>query len=210
MKKKETPLGILNGLLTLIATSGIALLILHVCDALYRLAIVTLDIPGYSGFQQDLILRNYHAAMRYLSPFTKGGFTLPDLAVSEDGAQHFADTKNIFLYVYCAAIASIVLLALIWLLNRKKTRAYLAVSAWTTLALPAIIGLCIAVDFNTFFVLFHKIFFSNDLWIFDYRTDEIILILPSQFFMYCALFIALCWVVAAIIQLTISRKRIKP
>ena len=34
---------------------------------------------------------------------------------------------------------------------------------------------------------FHKLFFDNDDWIFNPRTDPVIKILPDEFFMHCAI-----------------------
>lgn len=46
----------------------------------------------------------------------------------------------------------------------------------------AALGGLIAVDFNKYFVLFHKIFFTNDLWLLDPDTDLMIRMLPEGFF----------------------------
>lgn len=50
------------------------------------------------------------------------------------------------------------------------------------LALAAIFGGLIATDFNKYFVLFHEIFFDNDLWLLDPDTDLMIRMLPEGFF----------------------------
>ena len=52
----------------------------------------------------------------------------------------------------------------------------------------------IALNWDQVFVTFHKLFFSNDYWIFDPRTDPVITILPDEFFLHCAVMI-LCMVV---------------
>ena len=57
--------------------------------------------------------------------------------------------------------------------------------------LPVVLGILAALDFNRAFVVFHSIFFpGKSNWIFDYRTDPIILVLPQNFFMHCAMLIA--------------------
>ncbi len=40
----------------------------------------------------------------------------------------------------------------------------------------------IATNFTKYFVIFHKIFFSNDLWILNPKTDRLINIVPEPFF----------------------------
>ena len=56
-------------------------------------------------------------------------------------------------------------------------------------ALPAVIGLFVAVNWDWAFVTFHHIAFDNDYWIFDPATDPVINILPDTFFLHCALLI---------------------
>ena len=49
--------------------------------------------------------------------------------------------------------------------------------------LAAVLGAIIAVNFSQAFVIFHEIFFDNDLWLFDPRTDLMIRMLPEGLFM---------------------------
>ena len=52
------------------------------------------------------------------------------------------------------------------------------------------VGGLAALDFDRAFVVFHSLFFPGKTnWLFDPRTDEIINILPQEFFMNCALLI---------------------
>ena len=51
------------------------------------------------------------------------------------------------------------------------------------------LGALIASDFNRYFVIFHHIFFNNDLWILDPATDMLINIVPEPFFMDTAFLI---------------------
>ena len=50
-------------------------------------------------------------------------------------------------------------------------------------ALIAALAAIISTDFTKYFVIFHHIFFDNDLWILDPRTDLLINIVPEGFFM---------------------------
>ncbi len=49
--------------------------------------------------------------------------------------------------------------------------------------LAAVLGILVASNFSKFFVIFHEIFFDNDLWLFDPRTDLMIRMLPEGLFM---------------------------
>ena len=57
--------------------------------------------------------------------------------------------------------------------------------------ITAILALIISGDFTNYFVIFHHIFFDNDLWILDPATDMLINIVPEGFFMDTAARIAL-------------------
>ena len=54
----------------------------------------------------------------------------------------------------------------------------------------ALIGI-ISTDFTKYFIVFHKIFFNNDLWVLDPRTDMLINIVPEGFFFDTAARIAM-------------------
>ena len=88
----------------------------------------------------------------------------------------------------------------------KQKPAYLKLTSVLTLALPALLGALIALNWDRFFVLFHKLFFNNDYWIFDAATDPIILLLPDGFFMHCALMILALLLIASLACLVIYRK----
>lgn len=78
------------------------------------------------------------------------------------------------------------------------------------------IGLFISLDFAKFWVLFHKIFFTNDLWLLNPATDLMINMFPGEFFYAICIRIivqlaialaAVCAVLAAV--LILGKKRNK-
>ena len=56
----------------------------------------------------------------------------------------------------------------------------------------------ISTDFTKYFIVFHKIFFNNDLWVLDPRTDMLINIVPEGFFFDTAARIALVFAVIVV------------
>ena len=66
---------------------------------------------------------------------------------------------------------------------------------FTILALLAGI---ISTDFSKYFIIFHKIFFTNDLWILDPATDLLINIVPEPFFVDTAVRIAVTYGISVI------------
>lgn len=61
--------------------------------------------------------------------------------------------------------------------------------------ITAILASIISTNFTKYFVLFHKIFFSNNLWILNPDTDRLINIVPEPFFIDTAIRIAVIFFV---------------
>lgn len=200
---KRAFLGLLLAILALLSATGIGLGVIHITDFPYTTDISYLEIVETSGLSREEITENYDAVMGFLSPFTDTDFDLPTLKYTETGAQHFVDCKIIFNGVYLAAAIATVVFALL-LIFRVADRRTLKYSGILTLAIPTVFAVGAAINFNAMFVFFHKIFFDGDTWIFDPTKDEIIRILPENFFMHCALFIAAFWLVSALIQFVIG------
>ncbi|EPR36291.1 Integral membrane protein [Enterobacter ludwigii] len=84
----------------------------------------------------------------------------------------------------CLMVMVLCLIVLI-LLKTSFTRTFpRAVCAGTGIffILSAIIAFIISTDFTRYFILFHHIFFKNDLWVLDPSTDMLINIVPEGFF----------------------------
>lgn len=58
-------------------------------------------------------------------------------------------------------------------------------------AAAALCAFIISTDFSRYFILFHHMFFQNDLWILDPATDMLINIVPEGFFKDTVLFIGI-------------------
>lgn len=171
---------------------------------IYYLDIDRLNIRESSGLEKEVIIENYDALIDYNSPFYKGGLKLPSLPSSPGGLQHFVEVKNIFTaFYYMAAISFIISLIIIFYKRYKKENSYLLVSSITVLVIPLIAALGSIMNFDAIFLLFHKIFFRNDLWIFDPAKDPVITILPSTFFLH-SLLVIIAFVFLGSILLLIS------
>ncbi len=171
----------------------------------YYSQIEKLDIVDYSGFTREQIIKAYDDVLNYLNfgtPFATG-----ELKYSESGKSHFEDCKILFdLDTWATLISGLVLLTALVLKRLKVLKpAKLAKFDWFfysgifAVLLPIVLGGAVAVDFENAFVVFHKIFFpGKENWMFNWYEDEIIRILPSEFFMNCAIFIAVALFVLAI------------
>lgn len=157
---------------------------------LYYLDIKFLNIAETSGYSNEIIIENYDALIDYNSPFYKGKLEFPSLPSSNEGIIHFEEVKQIFMsFYYIFAITFILALIIVIYKSRKKDTSYLLISSITVLVLPTLVLLGSAIDFDAAFVVFHKIFFRNDYWLFDPTTDPVITILPDTFFLHAMLVI---------------------
>lgn len=157
---------------------------------LYYFDIDYLNIPENSGYDKELIRKNYDVLIDYNSPFYQGNLSFPDLQSSPQGLQHFEEVKDIFVaFYYLALITLIACILIIIYKNKKKDNKYLLTSSITVVILPILLSLIVAINFDKVFTLFHKVFFRNDYWIFIPQFDPIINILPQTFFLHSLILI---------------------
>jgi len=172
------------------------------------------DLPVTTGVSEEEILANYNALIDYNSVFFRGPLVFPTFAMSDEGRIHFEEVKAIFSGFQIALIISVILTAhLGFFLFRKRRYGFMLLGGILTLAIPAaVVGLIAAAGWDRFFVLFHKLFFNNDFWIFDAATDPVILILPDDFFLNCLIRIVVAIVVSGALLIVCSNllKRLRP
>lgn len=109
--------------------------------------------------------------------------------------------KAMFLRRVCAGLALAMLLFL-WLSKaplRRLLPSSICMGTGIFFGAAALLALIISTDFSRYFVTFHHIFFDNDLWILDPRTDMLINIVPEGFFMDTAARIAGTFGAAAVL-----------
>ena len=110
---------------------------------------------------------------------------------------HMEDVQGLFLGAIflrrlCVVIiaASIILLVLAKSDIKHLLPKMICIGTGLFFFLIAALSLIIFTDFTKYFIIFHKIFFDNDLWILDPSTDLLINIVPEPFFMDTAFRIA--------------------
>ncbi len=74
----------------------------------------------------------------------------------------------------------------------------LVAGAGLTLGIIGLLGALAATDFSELFLQFHLLSFSNDLWLLDPRTDNLIRLFPQEFFLDAAMRIVVFTVVQAL------------
>lgn len=152
---------------------------------LYAFDIDYLNIPKYVGLSKEQILENYRILLTYLNIPWFLALDMPDFPSSASGLFHFFEVKKLFMLDYLILIFSG--MGTLWFvrhLNRRRESWWLLPYFRQGTLIPLAILLALLVSFDTLFVLFHKVFFNNDAWLFNATTDPIILALPAEFFMH--------------------------
>ena len=125
---------------------------------------------------------------------------------------HMKDVKRLVWGVYIVAVVSVVyLLAVIGavvLKHRGRSREIL--SHWVlrsgglTVAIIVAVGLFALVGFDTLFLKFHQLFFTNDFWQLDIRTDYLVMLFPQDFWFDATMWVATRAGVGAVIVSALS------
>lgn len=206
MIKKVKPSNILIGFIFTLFFISIGVIAALNFRFIYYYDIGHLNISETSGYDVERIKENYDALIDYNSPFFTGKLEFPSLPASPEGIQHFVEVKNIFVsFYYIFALSTVLLVAIIFYKKRKKDTSYLLISSITVVVLPIIILLACSINFDATFVIFHKIFFRNDFWLFDPLTDPVINILPDTFFLHSLLVIVFFVLSGSLLLFLLSR-----
>lgn len=153
------------------------------------------DLEERSGYSEAEIREAYDEVLDYLTlPGREFGTGV--MPCSEAAADHFADCKGLFDLNGGMLIGSACVLLLLFIMRRKwgpyrigkRSAAFWA--AVLSVTAPIIIGGLAAIDFDRAFVIFHSIFFpGKSNWLFNWYDDQIIRVLPQEFFRNCAILI---------------------
>lgn len=168
----------------------------------------------------------YPAMAEMITAYLRGEQETFQLVYTVDGAeylafhdyeqQHMADVQELF--TLCRSVlfgglaASAALLA--FLLMRGDSRCVRSVTGglMTVLVLVTIIAVQAVIDFDGMFRFFHRIAFDNNLWMLNPRTDLLIRLMPTGFFVSYAAMIGLGWLammVAAVFTTGLLERRMK-
>lgn len=120
-----------------------------------------------------------------------------EAAFSEKENAHMADVRGIVTALKIIRWAGgglvIVVLAALYLKHRADPASFLgdavrgfALSALFLLLLASALAVWGAVNFDGLFVTFHKIVFSNSLWLLNPNTDLLMALMPLNFFIWYA------------------------
>ena len=197
---KIKALSILLSLILTLTLISLTVVLTLACKPLYYLDIHALHIPETTGYTISEIKANYDAVIDYSLSFGNAPLEFPTFPMSEGGRIHFEEVKNIFnLFKYIAIFGTLTGAAGILRQRRKQSYGYLKLTAILTVALPAVIGATVALNWDWTFAAFHELAFNNDYWLFDPATDPIINILPDAYFLHYAVMILVLVILGSLI-----------
>ena len=197
MKKPSKLLSALTSLAlaVFLVTASVAVPILW--RGFYYGQIDALSLPARTGFSPEIIRGAFDEVMDYL--VLDGPFGTGALPWSQEGMAHFADCKGLFrldfIVLGLSALFLLLMLLLVWRkkvsLHRFLGRGPCAWAFFLMMAAVLVFGIWGLVDFESLFTAFHHAFFPGKTnWVFDYRADAIILILPEDFWARAAALVA--------------------
>lgn len=156
---------------------------------------------GTTMSSEDGLMKVTEHMMKYLI----GDKDTPDLQVqiktdagmidffNEREILHMKDVRDLFIKVMQFRYIAVMFAIFVLVYNRfgifrekkgflKATGKGLLIGTAIFFGIVLILAVIFMVDFNSAFITFHKVFFTNDYWLLDPRTSLLINILPEGFF----------------------------
>lgn len=184
----------LYGILVSLFTIGISTIITLNSKFIYSYSIDKFNLADIGKVSKDMLMKDFSTLINYLQNPFMSKLKFINFSMSINGEFHFYEVKKIFLYIYIMTIGVSLIFLLLFIyrkVNNKNISIYKTLNYGANSLICIIGGILAAIfiDFSKAFIMFHKIFFNNDYWIFDERTDPIINVLPEEVFRLYALVI---------------------
>ncbi len=181
-------------------------------------------LAGFSGFYHyefkkndiysvvDIADKDMPTVIKRLSGYVVGRYPQFNYQLEINGVKqdvygerevlHMKDVRKIFdITRYLAAFMALYITAFFFANKQDDKLKYLVdltrAGLIGVVVITLFLGLLVMLDFSKYFVVFHEIFFSNDLWLLNPATDRLIQMLPEVFFRDMAVAIVLLAVVLA-------------
>ena len=114
---------------------------------------------------------------------------------------HMVDVLNLFTVSEWVLVIMICLLAIIviagFLMDMDTMRSIFLKTVMITMVITVLLFIMLIfymiVDFHSFWMLFHKILFTNDLYLLDPYTDLLVNIMSLEFFVSISYYVSLCF-----------------
>ena len=163
----------------------------------YRSEYAKYNVPVNIGMDMDRLMESTEKLILYLEnkrddldfkgDFIKGA----EEFFSQRDKQHMVDVKRLFINgFYIRNISLLYAIVFLFLMfwkkpigSRLRKLAHYGIAiAVAGIAPVLLIVTLMSIDFYKYFTVFHKIFFTNDLWLLDPAVDRLVNIFPEEFF----------------------------
>lgn len=196
-------------ILTTLAAISLSLLILFnalffVMDwkPFYAYEIEKNDISQVVDIDEEALLPLYMVLTDYMKGHrdsiqiqaTVAGVEMP--MYNQREMDHMVDVKHLIDLVknICFALLIVLGLSLFYLIRKRHGLRGLFLGQFlSTIAIFLVFIAMATMDFNAYFIKFHEMLFSNDLWLLDPTRDRMIQLLPEVFFRDMVLVIVLAY-----------------
>jgi len=181
---------------------------------------VEYNIMKVTGIEKDNLMEVTEELLSYLKGTRKDLIIFTEVngkteqVFEEREILHMEDVKELFQKGYLLRrillFLSGISIIFIVIYQKKNLGKTLIISAIYPIILLIILATLMYVDFYKYFTYFHEIFFTNDLWLLNPKTDILIQMLPLEFFNSIAYKIVLLFIMGLLIILVtgilLSRK----
>lgn len=180
------------------------------CKGTYRIANKIFHIDKNLNIPRNKLYAEYGSIIDFINNPKTTDLSFESFTLSNNALYHFVEVRKIFIGIYIFLIFSISLLVIYLLINKKRIKKAIGnipvISLLITIVTSFVIIAFSMVNFNYLFKIFHEIIFTNDYWIFDTVKDSIILALPEEFFLLCAIIIIVLSIIITCIELVICKR----
>lgn len=140
------------------------------------------NIKEFSGFTEEEYLGEIDKLKGYLFN-TREDSSLIDSVYSEDEVSHMKDVYRLFRMIRIICFLSFFATVFIIFKNKNHISSIDISRRWYLfIVFPVLIFAPAIINFEKFWTAFHKVLFSNDLWLMDPRYSLMINLLPEKIF----------------------------
>lgn len=176
---------------------SINLISLFIASIIFITFKISFHLPIYENFYKNNPSLIKNVSTEQLTVYTQNLFaylenktSLDATWYSEKDILHMVDVKNLLItftnIMYLCFIIFLISYFLIVLIHRKNSLKLITNNFNTILLIFFLsilsLGMYIAINFNSFWIKFHKILFTNDLWLLSEDESNLIKMFPEAFF----------------------------
>lgn len=195
--------------LLLFIMSGCIVVVMNAVPLYHMVLVMTHTLSKYSMSWHD-VSQDYRHLLGYLQIPWQHQLSFHHFTLSNQGRLHFYEVKQ-WITANEAILMVTGIISIRFLMKEyrlgKIWQLHSTLYWWRWLPFPI---LCLmAMNFNFFFVQFHKLLFRDQTWIFNPKTDSIILVLPPIFFLSCFIFFFVLYELCIGILAKIGKQELK-